>query len=69
MQAACEPLGDKGSFVKSLKLYLNIYTAPGYLGMIMALINIVAVIFFYRERTVDIYAGQEGTYHIFSRVL
>ena len=60
MQAACMPFGDEGIYVKSLKMHLNIYTAPGYLGIIMALLNLAAVIFFFRERKV--YGGKEGIY-------
>ena len=59
MQIAAIPIGNKGFHIKSLKLTLDVYTAPGILGFFMALFNFVAIIIWFRETNVDIYEGQK----------
>lgn len=58
MQVAMIPIGDKGIHIDSLKMNLNAYTAPGFLGFIMTLVNIIAVLTWFREFEIDIYEGK-----------
>ena len=44
---------------KSLKLTLNVYTYPGFLGALMAIINIVAVYLYFKPTDVDVYTGAD----------
>ena len=60
LQAAVVPLGNKGLYYAPLKLTLDVYTAPGFLGFLMAIVNFVAVIVWFKEIKVDIYAGQKN---------
>ena len=68
MQVATIPIGDNGIHIDSLKMNLNIYTAPGFLGFVTAIINIVALGIWFREFEIDIYEGKKpveianGTY-------
>ena len=70
MQVAAIPIGDKGLHIGSLKMNLNIYTAPGFLGFVTAVINIIALAIWFRKFEIDIYEGKKpaeianGTYFI-----
>eukprot|EP00112_Aurelia_sp_Birch-Aquarium-sp1_P006827 Seg1746.5 transcript_id=Seg1746.5/GoldUCD/mRNA.D3Y31 product="Major facilitator superfamily domain-containing protein 8" protein_id=Seg1746.5/GoldUCD/D3Y31 len=59
IQAAMVPLGNKGFSFAPMKLTLNVYTAAGFVGVLMALINFGAIVIWFREIKVDIYAGQK----------
>ena len=59
VQAAMVPLGDKGFYFAPMKLTLNVYTAAGFFGVFMALVNFGAIVIWFREFKVDIYAGQK----------
>lgn len=59
MQIALYPFGEGGFYFAPLDLRLNIYTAPGFLGLIMAIVNMVAVCVWFKETEVDIYDGQK----------
>ncbi|XP_062514051.1 major facilitator superfamily domain-containing protein 8-like [Corticium candelabrum] len=43
------PLGEDGVQVSAIYFQLNIYTAPGFLGATLALLNVVFVLVFFRE--------------------
>jgi len=59
MQVATIPIGDKGLHIGSLKMNLNIYTAPGFLGFVTAVINIIALAIWFRKFEIDIYEGKK----------
>ena len=59
MQVAAIPIGKKGIYIESLKMNLNVYTAPGFLGFITAVINFIALIIWFREFNIDIYEGHK----------
>ena len=59
MQVAAIPIGNKGIYIASLKMNLNVYTAPGFLGFITAVINFIALVIWFREFTIDIYEGHK----------
>jgi len=44
-----QPLGEDGVEWNSIKLYFNLYTGPGFLGAILSIINIIMVIFLFKE--------------------
>jgi len=44
-----QPLGEDGVEWSSIKLYFNLYTGPGFLGAILSIINILMVIFLFKE--------------------
>ena len=44
-----QPLGEDGVEWSSVKLYFNLYTGPGFLGAILSIINILMVIFLFKE--------------------
>ena len=68
MQVAVVPIGGDGIHFDSMKLTLDIYTAPGFLGVIMGIINFVVLIFFFKEVKVDIYEGQKEIHVDLSRL-
>ena len=49
LQAAAKPVGSKGLYVSSIKLYLNIYTMPCYLMIILCIINFILVLRYFSE--------------------
>ena len=59
VQAAMVPLGNKGFYFAPMKLTLNVYTAAGFFGVLMALVNFGAIVIWFKEVKVDIYAGQK----------
>ena len=59
MQAVFSPLGEDGFYFAALNLRLNVYTASGFLGLFMAIVNMVAVWIWFEETEVDIYDGQQ----------
>ena len=44
-----QPLGKDGVEWPAIKLYFNLYTGPGFLGALLGVINIVMVVFFFKE--------------------
>lgn len=44
LQAALTPLGDKGQKFFNGKLYFDMYTAPGWVNVLLAVINIVILL-------------------------
>ncbi len=57
---AVVPIGDRSYHVQRLNMYINIYTLPGFLGVIFGIVNILVLLFYFREQKVDIYADFEG---------
>ena len=49
------PLGDDGIYLPSLKLNLNLYTAPAFICTFVAFINILLILGYYYEHRIDIY--------------
>ena len=49
LQALSKPVGSKGVYVSTLDLYINIYTVPCYLIVILALVNLVLLIIYFRD--------------------
>ncbi len=58
MQVAVVPIGSKSYYVKQLRMHLDIFTLPGFLGVIMGLICFFLILFYFRDIKVDIYEGQ-----------
>lgn len=48
-QAIAKPIGTSGYTVKSIKMYLNLYTLPGYFMFIFSIINMVFLMFYFVE--------------------
>ena len=44
-----QPLGDDGVEWDAIQLHFNLYTGPGFLGIFLCLINIILIIFFFKE--------------------
>ena len=44
-----QPLGDDGYEWDDAKLYFNLYTGPGFLGIFLSFLNIILIIFFFKE--------------------
>ena len=59
MQVAAIPIGSKGIHIRSLKMTLDVFTAPGFLGFVMALVNFLAIIIWFKEFDIDIYEGKK----------
>lgn len=49
------PLGDDGVNWGAIDLQLNVYTAPGFLGAILAVFNIVLLLLFFHEHKLKIW--------------
>ena len=49
LQAVSKAVGSKGVYVSTLDLYINIYTVPSYLIVILALVNLVLLIIYFRD--------------------
>lgn len=49
LQAATGPFGTGGVYIAALRLYINIYTVPSYLVVILAIVNLVLVIIYFRD--------------------
>jgi len=43
------PLGEKGYEWNAVKLYLNLYTAPSFLGIFLLIVSIVLTFCYFRE--------------------
>lgn len=44
------PLGNTGVYWSAIRFHFNIYTGPGYLSALLAVINILLVIFVFKDR-------------------
>ena len=44
-----QPLGDDGVKCHTIKLYFNLYTSPGFLGVLLNIVNILVVVLFFKE--------------------
>ena len=44
------PLGSTGVYWSAIRFHFNIYTGPGYLSALLAVINILLVIFVFKDR-------------------
>jgi len=55
IQLASVPLGDQGVYFSPLKLHLDLYTAPAFASVIIAVLNVIVVLLWYKEFHVDIY--------------
>lgn len=49
LQALAKPVGSKGLEVDSIKLYVNVYTVPGFLMIIAAIANFIVVLLYFNE--------------------
>lgn len=43
------PLGADGLSIPAIRFQLNMYTGPGYVGAMLGVINLLFIIFFFRE--------------------
>ncbi|KAI8510511.1 Major facilitator super domain-containing protein 8 [Branchiostoma belcheri] len=57
MQTAFVPLGETGVEWKAIQLSINMYTGPGFLSAVMGIINILLLIFVFKEYKVADTAG------------
>ena len=55
VQLASIPLGDDGFYFAPLKFHLDLYTAPAFASVMIAILNIIIVLIWYKEYKVDIY--------------
>jgi hypothetical protein len=55
------PLGDNGIHIRAVKLELNVYTAPGFLGAVLALLNIVLVVLYFKDYNINFDTGDVGS--------
>lgn len=44
------PLKAEGWSIPAIRFHFNIYTGPGYLGGLLGVVNILLLIFVFRER-------------------
>ena len=44
-----QPLGEDGYEWDAIKLHFNLYTGPGFLGILLCIINIMLLVFFFKE--------------------
>ena len=44
-----QPLGNKGVSWHAIRLYFNLYTGPGFFTAILCIINILILVFFFKE--------------------
>lgn len=49
MGLAFVPLGSHGISIHAIRLQLNMYTGPGYIGVILGIINFIVITFFFKE--------------------
>jgi len=54
------PLGDDGIYLPSLKLNLNLYTAPAFICTFVAFINILLILGYYYEYCINIYKDMQA---------
>ena len=47
-----QPLGEDGLEWNAIKLYFNLYTGPAYLAILLSIINVVLIVFFFKESDV-----------------
>lgn len=53
-QAASRPIGTDGLYVSSVRLYINVYTAPCYLIIVLAIVSGVLLLVFFQEDFGDV---------------
>jgi len=44
-----QPLGEDGVQWSAIKLYFNLYTGPGFFGVLLNIINIIMVVLLFKE--------------------
>ena len=49
LQAATGPFGTGGVYIAALHLYINIYTVPSYFVVLLAIVNLVLVLIYFRD--------------------
>lgn len=54
LQAASRPIGTDGLYVPSVRLYINVYTAPCYLNIVLAIISGILLLMFFQEDFADV---------------
>ncbi|XP_066911028.1 major facilitator superfamily domain-containing protein 8-like isoform X3 [Clytia hemisphaerica] len=64
IQLASVPLGDDGIYIESLRLHLDLYTAPAFVSVVVAILNVTAVLVWYKEFHVDIYHDSQDDHKI-----
>ena len=58
------PLGDKGTYLPFLKLNINLYTAPAFISMFIAMLNAFLIVGYYYEYRINIYKDNEDDENI-----
>ena len=59
LQLMLIPLGDGGVYFKQLKLHMNLYTAPAFASILIAIFNVILIVGWYKEYHIDIYQDHE----------
>ena len=49
LQAATGPFGTGGVYIAALHLYINVYTVPSYFVVVLAIVNLVLVVIYFRD--------------------
>ena len=62
------PLGDHGLYVSQLRLYLNMYTGPGYLGAMLIVLNLILVLALFRDSRLPMQAPMKRGSSILGRI-
>jgi len=47
-----QPLGEDGLEWNAIKLYFNLYTGPAYLAILLSIVNVILIVFFFKESDV-----------------
>ena len=66
LQLVLIPLGDGGLYFKQLKLHLNLYTAPAFASILIAIFNVILIVVWYKEYRIDIYQDHEKKDRLFN---
>ena len=49
LQAATRPFGTSGVYIAALHLYINVFTVPSFFVIILAIVNLVLVVIYFRD--------------------
>ena len=49
LQAATRPFGASGVYIAALHLYINVFTVPSFFVIILAIVNLVLVVIYFRD--------------------
>eukprot|EP00794_Sanderia_malayensis_P007058 gene7058-7850_t len=59
MQVAVVPVGKRSYYVKPLRMYIDIFTLPGYLGVIIGIICLIVILCYFRETNNEVLHKEE----------